>query len=201
MTELQHCLPEHARLFFIRLRNLKWEETRRAYNASRIALASEAAAMGMFNSGHQIKNQWELSRQFIGDLAFGYLEAGLETCALYELRLDKRLCDGFESSIKDFLVAQQQHAINNAAKKVPGALPIQAVLLPGSNIAELHDSTRIRRHQAGGLARVLIVLRPKTARMPFRSIPSQDPPVSSPPKPPHPQRYLPAHSPAAAEPP
>ena len=127
MTELQHCLPEHARLFFIRLRNLKWEETRRAYNASRIALASEAAAMGMFNSGHQIKNQWELSRQFTGDLAFGYLEAGLETCALYELRLDKRLCDDFESSIKNFRVAQQQHAINNAAKKVPGALPIPSV--------------------------------------------------------------------------
>jgi hypothetical protein len=110
MTELQHCLPEHARLFFIRLRNRKWEETQRAYNASRIALASEAAARGMLNSGHQIKNQWELSQRFIGDLAFGYFEAGLETCALYELRLDKRLCDCFESSVKDFMTAQQQHA-------------------------------------------------------------------------------------------
>jgi hypothetical protein len=124
MTELQNCLPEHTRPFFIRLRNLKWEESRQSYNARLSASRSEAAARNVLKSGFQIEAEWNLAVELLGDLAFGYFQAAIETCTLYGTRITKAMCDCIETAVRDFLLAQRQNAISNAAENVPGAAHI-----------------------------------------------------------------------------
>ena len=124
MTELQNCLPEHARLFFIRLRNLKWDESRQFYQGKLSSLRREAAARGSINSGAQVKAEWDLATEHIGNLAWGYFQAGIETCTLYEIHLTKSLCQCIEAAIKEILVVQQKNAVKNAAMRIPGAPPI-----------------------------------------------------------------------------
>ncbi len=135
MTELQNCLPEHARSFFIRLRNSKWEESRRAYQEKLSTSRRDTAARGVIRSGFQRKAEWDLAIEHIGDLAWGYFQAGIETCTLYDIPLTKRLCQCIESAVKDFLSAQQKNALTNAAKGVPGAPPIPLA----SSVQELHS--------------------------------------------------------------
>ncbi|WP_433963382.1 hypothetical protein RBB74_06435 [Tunturiibacter gelidiferens] len=43
---------------------------------------------------------------------------------LYDILLTKPLCDCIEAAVKDFLLVQQRNAVNNAAKNIPGAIPI-----------------------------------------------------------------------------
>jgi hypothetical protein len=124
MTELQNCLPLHAHSFFIKLRNQKWEEARQAYQTSLADSRSNAAARNVLTSGFQINAEWELARKFHGDLAYGYFEAGVEACTLYEITIDNRLSECIASSVKDFLIAQQRNAVNNFAHKAPGAVDI-----------------------------------------------------------------------------
>src|ERR1700722_14744839 len=108
MAELQNCLPEQARPFFIRLRNSKWEESRQSYKAKLSESRSEAAAKNVLKSGFQIKAEWDLTVDHMGDRAFGYFEAAIETCTLYDIKLTKPLCDCIETAVKDLLLAQQK---------------------------------------------------------------------------------------------
>ncbi len=121
MTELQNCLPEQARPFFVRLRNSKWDEARNSYQAKLAASQSDAAAKNLLRSGFQIKVEWDLKVLHMGDSAFGYFEAAVETCTLYDIPLTKTLFQCIETAVKDFLIAQQRNAINNAGKGIPGA--------------------------------------------------------------------------------
>jgi hypothetical protein len=57
-------------------------------------------------------------------MAMGYLEAALETCALYNIRLDERLCTGIKGAIKEFLVAQRKNALLHDAQRLPGAVRV-----------------------------------------------------------------------------
>lgn len=124
MTELQNCLPEHARLFFIRLRNSKWDESRQS-NQGKLSLSRrDAAARGVINSGFQKKSEWDLAIEHIGNLAWGYFQAGIETCTLYDIPLTRTLCQCIDTAVKDFLIVQQKNALTNAARGVPGAPPI-----------------------------------------------------------------------------
>jgi hypothetical protein len=124
MTELQNCLPNHTRPFFIRLRTSKWEESSRSYKLKLLASRSEAAAKNVLKSGFQIKAEWDLAVAQMGDRAYGYFEAALETCTLYDIKLTKALCDCISAAVKDFLLIQQKNAIRNAAHSLPGAAPI-----------------------------------------------------------------------------
>ncbi len=124
MTEIQNCLPDHTRSFFIRLRNAKWEEARRPYQEKLLRSRSEAASRGVLRSGGRTQVEWDLSLEFIGNLAWGYFQAAVETCTLYEIHLTKQLCECIESAVKDFLLAQQRNAVNNAGNKVPGSVGI-----------------------------------------------------------------------------
>jgi hypothetical protein len=135
MTELQNCLPEHARLFFIRLRNLKWDEARQSYQGRLSASRQNAAAGGSINSGFQKKAEWDLAIEHIGNLAWGYFQAGIEACTLYDIPLTAQLCQCIEVAVKEFLVVQQKNALTNAAKGVPGAPPIP----PASSVQQLHS--------------------------------------------------------------
>jgi hypothetical protein len=124
MIEIQNCLPEQARPFFIRLRNSKWDESRQSHTAKLSASRSEAAAKNVLKSGFQIKVEWDLTVGLLGDLAFGYFEAAIETCTLYDINLTKSLCDCIGTAVKDFLLVQQRNAMSNAAMNIPGAVPI-----------------------------------------------------------------------------
>jgi hypothetical protein len=134
MTELQNCLPEQARPFFIRLRNSKWEELGQSYKAKLSTSRSEAAAKNVLKSGLQIKVEWDLTVAHMGDRAVGYFEAAIETCTLYDIKLTRPLCDCIETAVKDLLLAQQRNAVSNAAKNIPGAVP-----LPLSSRQQLSD--------------------------------------------------------------
>lgn len=135
MTEIQNCLPEHARLFFIRLRNLKWEESRQSYQEKLVAGRRAAAARGAFSSGAQKKAEWDLAIERIGDSAWGYFQAAIETCTLYDIQLTKPLCQCIETAVKEFLVVQQKNALTNAAMGIPGAPPVP----PASSAQQLNS--------------------------------------------------------------
>ncbi len=135
MTELQNCLPERARLFFIRLRNSKWEESRQSYQEQLSTSRRNGAARGVIHSGFQRKAEWDLAIEHIGDRAVGYFQAGIEACTLYEIPLTQPLCQCIEVAVKDFLIVQQKNALTNAAKSVPGAPPIPLA----SSAQELHS--------------------------------------------------------------
>lgn len=124
MSEIQYYLPAHAQPHFIRLRNSKWEAARAAHNEKLLAVRREAAARNAMRSGHLQLAEWNLSQEFIGNMAMGYLEAALETCALYDIRLDERLCTGFKGAIKKFLMAQRKNALLHDAQRVPGAVHV-----------------------------------------------------------------------------
>jgi hypothetical protein len=134
MTDLRNCLPEQARQFFVRLRNSKWERSRESYTVKLSASRSEAAIKNVLKSGFQTKVEWDLAVDHMGDRAFGYFEAAIETCILYDIKLTKPLCDCIEAAVKDFLLAQQRNAISNAAKNIPGVVPI-----PLSSRQQLND--------------------------------------------------------------
>jgi hypothetical protein len=57
-------------------------------------------------------------------MAMGYLEAALETCALYNIRLDECLCTGIKGAIKEFLMAQRKNALLHEAQRLPGAVRV-----------------------------------------------------------------------------
>lgn len=121
MTEIQSCLPAHAREHFLRVRNAKWEQARAIYNEKLRAIRQDAAIRNVLRSGHQELTEWHLSQDHVGEMARGYLSAAIETCTLYAIRLDERLCQCIKTSIKDFLIAQRKNALHNAAAGVPGA--------------------------------------------------------------------------------
>jgi hypothetical protein len=75
-------------------------------------------------SGHLQLAEWNLSQELTGNMAMGYLEAALETCALYNIRLDERLCTGIKVAIKGFLVAQRKNALLHDAQRLPGAVRV-----------------------------------------------------------------------------
>jgi len=75
-------------------------------------------------SGHLQLAEWNLSQELTGNMAMGYLEAALETCALYNIRLDERLCTGIKVAIKEFLVAQRKNALLHDAQRLPGAVRV-----------------------------------------------------------------------------
>lgn len=122
--EIQEYLPPHAREHFIRVRNLKWEEARTSYNSRLLAMRREATARGVLRSGEQELAEWQLSQEHVGNLAKGYFEAALETCSLYNLKLDGRLYEGIKLGIKEFLLAQRRNAIQHSAQGVPGAVKV-----------------------------------------------------------------------------
>ena len=124
MSEIQHYLPVHAQPHFIRLRNAKWEAARTAYSEKLLAVRQDAAARNAMRSGHLQLAEWNLSQELTGNMAMGYLEAALETCALYNIRLDERLCTGVKGAIKEFLVAQRKNALLHDAQRVPGAVHV-----------------------------------------------------------------------------
>lgn len=120
MSEIQSCLPQHARIFFIELRNQKQEFARTSFEAKRRDLRNEAAARGHIRSGHQELAEWQLSQQYIGNLAYGYFEAAIETCTLYQIHLDKALCKCIDTCVRDFLLTQQKNVLH-ASGTVPGS--------------------------------------------------------------------------------
>jgi len=124
MPEIQHYLPAHTQPHFIRLRNSKWEDARAAYNEKLLAVRQDAAARNAMRSGHLQLAEWKLSQEFTGNMAIGYLEACLETCALYNIKLDERLCAGIKSAIKEFLMAQRTNALLHDAQRIPGAVHV-----------------------------------------------------------------------------
>jgi hypothetical protein len=124
MTEIQNCLPEHARRFFIQARNLRWEASSQAYRAELADSRSTAAARGTLKSGMQMAADWQITHRHMGDRAFEYFEAAVETCTLYDIRLTKQLCTCIEMAIKDFLVAQEKNAIHSAGQRIPGFVEI-----------------------------------------------------------------------------
>jgi len=75
-------------------------------------------------SGHLQLAEWNLSQELTGNMAMGYLEAALETCALYNIWLDERLCTGIKGAIKEFLVAQRKNALLHDAQRLPGAVRV-----------------------------------------------------------------------------
>jgi hypothetical protein len=113
MAEIQNCLPEHTRKYFIQLRNLKWEELQTTYTSSLRELRNKAAANGSVKSGHHQKAEWDLTEKFHGNRAYAYYEAAIEACALYELKLDQTLCTCIATAVKDLLIAQQRNALKH----------------------------------------------------------------------------------------
>ena len=143
MSEIQHCLPENARVFFLRLRNLKQEGARKTYNETLRKLRGEAAARGVLRSGHQELAEWELSQQFLGDLAYGLFESAVETCTLYKITIDRTLSTCIENSISEFLTVQRRHALQNAGANNPGAikipLSVRQSLQDGRNLPRMNE--------------------------------------------------------------
>jgi hypothetical protein len=68
--------------------------------------------------------EWNLSQVLQGDQAYGYFEAAIETCTLYEITIDKRISDCIEASVKEFLTAQRKNAIQMLGTNAPGHVPI-----------------------------------------------------------------------------
>jgi hypothetical protein len=124
MPEIQHYLPAHTQPHFIRLRISKWEAARAAHNEKLLAVRRGTPAINAMRSGHLQLAEWNLSQEFAGNMAMGYLEAALETCALYNIRLDERLCTGIKSAIKEFLMAQRKNALLHDAQRLPGAVHV-----------------------------------------------------------------------------
>jgi hypothetical protein len=124
MSEIQNCLPVHSRQYFIRVRNSKWEGARAVYNEKLLAIRQDAAAKNVLRSGHQELAEWNLSQEFIGNLSKGYFDAAIETCTLYNIRLDEHLCDCIQSAIKEFLITQRKNALQHAAQGLPGAIKV-----------------------------------------------------------------------------
>ena len=124
MTEIQNCLPERARHFFIRLRNSKWEESTKYYTAKLSKSRSEAAARNMLNSGFQQSVEWNITMDRMGDWAYQYFEAAIEACKLYEIALTRELCSCIEIAVTDLLLSQQRNALNNSATGAAGAITI-----------------------------------------------------------------------------
>lgn len=123
-SEILDHLPPHTRSQFIRLRNSKWETARAAYTEKLLALRQDAAARNLLRSGHQQLAEWNLSQEFLGNRAMGYLEAVLETCALYNIKLDQRLCTEIQEAIKTFLIVQRKNALLHDARRLPGAVKV-----------------------------------------------------------------------------
>lgn len=124
MSEIQDCLPAHSREHFIRVRNSKWEEARLIYNEKLRAIRQNAAARNALRSGHQELAEWNLSQELVGNMAKGYLDAAIDTCSLYDITIDERLCDCIRKSVKCLLIAQRKNAIQNAAQRVPGSIKV-----------------------------------------------------------------------------
>ncbi len=81
----------------------------------------------------------------------GYLETALETCALYDIRLDERLCTGIKGAVKEFLMAQRKNALLHDVQRLPGAvhLPISVrQQLSGDHNLPRFDEVQIELEKA-----------------------------------------------------
>lgn len=140
MSEIQDCLPPHSREHFIRVRNVKRDEAKTAYNEKLIAARQIAASRGYLRSGAQLLAEWNLSEERIGNMARGYFEAAIETCNLYDIPINEQLCDCIRNSVRCLLIAQRKNAIQNAAGGVPGS-----VRIPNSVIQQISGNHNLPR--------------------------------------------------------
>jgi hypothetical protein len=126
MPNTEDCLPGHVRTHYIRVRSQKDEDARASYRNKLADLRAEAAR-GTSRSGHQELAEWKLAEEFIGKLAYGKFEAAIETCSLYDIGLDQRLCGCLENSIREYIVAQYRNSLRLNASRLDGArIPLSA---------------------------------------------------------------------------
>jgi hypothetical protein len=60
----------------------------------------------------------------LGQLAYGWFEAAVETCKLYDIFLDQNLCKCIEKGVRNFLVSQYQHSLRQSASAAGVKVPL-----------------------------------------------------------------------------
>ncbi len=112
---IESCLPAEAHKQYIRLRNQKSETARESYQTKLTGIRRESAARGVLRSGYQDLAEWNVTEEFIGQYAYSWFEAAIETCKLYEIPLDQDRCKCIENGVRDLLVAQYRNSLKNTA--------------------------------------------------------------------------------------
>jgi hypothetical protein len=124
---IENCLPASARQQYLRVRNQKSESARQSYQTTLFDLRAKSAATGVIRSGYQELAEWNLTEEFLGQLAQSWFEAAIETCKLYEIPLDQNLCKCIEDGVRELLVAQYQNSLTNTGSGVGGVkMPLSA---------------------------------------------------------------------------
>jgi hypothetical protein len=113
---IEQCLPASSRRYYIRLRAQKHEEAMERHREQLISLRRENAARGALPSGKQLLAEWQLSEEFIGEMALGFLDAALETCELFQIPLDLNLSACIEKEIESYIEVQFRHALRNRSR-------------------------------------------------------------------------------------
>jgi hypothetical protein len=111
VSSIEQCLPVSARQHYLRLRAQKSEKATSDHRAKLVALRQEVAGKGALSSGQQILAEWELAEEFIRNLAFSWFHAAIETCSLYEVKLDQNLCGCIEGNIRDLVESQFKNSL------------------------------------------------------------------------------------------
>lgn len=118
MTEVKDCLPEHARLHFINLRNARGETKREEFEARLREFRGQIAARNQGPSGVQVMEEWKYKKEFVESLATVYVEAALETCRLYDIPLTPSICNCLVRATEEFLDIQYRYALQGQAQGV-----------------------------------------------------------------------------------
>jgi len=128
MTEIKDCLPEHTRVHFINLRNIRLEAETAKYRSRLGEFRNQQAARGSIFSSASVMQQWKFAEELHANLATGYVEDAFETCRLYDIPLTPTICDCLIKAVDYLLDVQYEHALKASAQnfgdlKIP--LPVR----------------------------------------------------------------------------
>lgn len=118
---IEQCLPMSSRRYYIRLRAQKQEAAMARYQERLTSLRCEYAARNALPSGQQILAEWQISEDFIGEMAVAFLDAAVEACELYEAPLDLTLSTCIENEIQRYIEVQFRYALRNHSRNHAGS--------------------------------------------------------------------------------
>jgi len=113
---IEQCLPASSRRYYIRLRAQKHEEAMARHRERLMSLRRENAARGALPSGQQLLAEWQLSEEFIGEMAVAFLDAVFEACELFAIPFDVNLSACVEKEIESYIEVQFRHALQNHSR-------------------------------------------------------------------------------------
>jgi hypothetical protein len=171
---MESCIPANARPHYFNLRSQKYETLRIAYEKKKAEHLRDMALRNTRRSGWDDVKAWENKAEFLNKSVYAEFEAFCETCELYGIALDARMCEKINTEAKKSLTGKYRAAIQSTASgvsdvRIPNSVMQQlAGNLNAGRFPVLRDiaieverwrvTSAKRRNQVSGYNKVLSVL-------------------------------------------